>query len=142
MAITTTRSLSVTPVTRRSPTPINLLRSSSLSYSLTLPFNSNTTLRIPSFRISASSMSSVHAPEGASRTSFLDRRESGFLHFVKYHGLGNDFILVLTLSFFFSISVCFPGKFSNSLEIIQIKNFYSSHYLFNRLITGILLNLG
>ncbi|KAM7264264.1 hypothetical protein ACFE04_001947 [Oxalis oulophora] len=28
------------------------------------------------------------------KASFLDRRESGFLHFVKYHGLGNDFILV------------------------------------------------
>ncbi|XP_006480734.2 diaminopimelate epimerase, chloroplastic [Citrus sinensis] len=94
MAITTTRSLSVTPVTRRSATPINPLRSSSLSYSLTRPFSSNLTLKVPSFRVSASSMSSIHAPESASRTSFLDRRESGFLHFVKYHGLGNDFILV------------------------------------------------
>ncbi|KAB1224007.1 Diaminopimelate epimerase, chloroplastic [Morella rubra] len=38
---------------------------------------------------------SALAPEKASPpTSFLDRRESGFLHFVKYHGLGNDFILV------------------------------------------------
>lgn len=34
------------------------------------------------------------APQKASPSSFLDRKESGFLHFVKYHGLGNDFILV------------------------------------------------
>ncbi|GFP96032.1 calcium-transporting ATPase 10 plasma membrane-type [Phtheirospermum japonicum] len=33
----------------------------------------------------------VQAPEASSTTSFLDRRESGVLHFVKYHGLGNDF---------------------------------------------------
>ncbi|KAH6757378.1 hypothetical protein C2S51_038854 [Perilla frutescens var. frutescens] len=37
---------------------------------------------------------SIQAPEKASATSFLDRKESGILHFVKYHGLGNDFILV------------------------------------------------
>ncbi|CAN6566683.1 unnamed protein product [Malus baccata var. baccata] len=37
---------------------------------------------------------SVEAVEKASPASFLDRREAGFLHFVKYHGLGNDFILV------------------------------------------------
>lgn len=37
----------------------------------------------------------VEAPETISpTTSFLDRRESGILHFVKYQGLGNDFILV------------------------------------------------
>lgn len=36
------------------------------------------------------------APETKEKASqsFLDRKESGFLHFVKYHGLGNDFILV------------------------------------------------
>ncbi|KAL9429499.1 hypothetical protein AB3S75_031328 [Citrus x aurantiifolia] len=117
MAITTTCSLSVTPINCRSATPINPLQSSFLSYSLTRPFNSNSTLKVPGFRVSASSMSSIHAPESLSRTSFLDRRESGFLHFIKYHGLGNDFILVLPLSFFFSIYVWFPRKFSNSLEI-------------------------
>ncbi|KAH6832475.1 diaminopimelate epimerase family protein [Perilla frutescens var. hirtella] len=37
---------------------------------------------------------SIQAPEKASATSFLDRKEGGILHFVKYHGLGNDFILV------------------------------------------------
>lgn len=37
---------------------------------------------------------SVEAPEKSRKFSFLDRKESGVLHFVKYHGLGNDFILV------------------------------------------------
>ncbi|KAE8719047.1 hypothetical protein F3Y22_tig00109978pilonHSYRG00001 [Hibiscus syriacus] len=36
----------------------------------------------------------IGTPEEISTTSFLDRKESGFLHFVKYHGHGNDFILV------------------------------------------------
>ncbi|KAF4373482.1 hypothetical protein F8388_025176 [Cannabis sativa] len=36
----------------------------------------------------------LEAAEKASTASFLDRRETGFLHFVKYQGLGNDFILV------------------------------------------------
>ncbi|XP_057801438.1 diaminopimelate epimerase, chloroplastic-like isoform X2 [Salvia miltiorrhiza] len=57
---------------------------------------------LPSLSISAvrksnllvfSSMS-IQAPEKASATSFLDHKESGILYFVKYHGLGNDFILV------------------------------------------------
>uniref|UniRef100_A0A803LJT8 Diaminopimelate epimerase n=1 Tax=Chenopodium quinoa TaxID=63459 RepID=A0A803LJT8_CHEQI len=43
-----------------------------------------------SFQVVAVSM----APQTQERASFLDRKESGFLHFVKYHGLGNDFILV------------------------------------------------
>ncbi|XP_073282119.1 diaminopimelate epimerase, chloroplastic-like [Primulina huaijiensis] len=46
----------------------------------------------PNFRIF--SAMSVEAPEKGSSTSFLDHKESGILHFVKYHGLGNDFILV------------------------------------------------
>lgn len=46
----------------------------------------------PSFRVFSSM--SIQAPEKASAASFLDRKESGILHFVKYHGLGNDFILV------------------------------------------------
>lgn len=46
--------------------------------------------RNPSWRTSASM--SIEAPE--KELSFLERKESGFLHFVKYHGLGNDFILV------------------------------------------------
>lgn len=44
---------------------------------------------------------SIGTPEKISTTSFLDRRESGFLHFVKYHGLGNDFILVISLVHFY-----------------------------------------
>ncbi|MQM18285.1 hypothetical protein Taro_051273 [Colocasia esculenta] len=49
--------------------------------------------RNPSWRRAAASMS-IEAPEKATNLSFLDRKESGFLHFVKYQGLGNDFILV------------------------------------------------
>lgn len=37
---------------------------------------------------------SFQATEKISQASFLDRKESEFLQFVKYHGLGNDFILV------------------------------------------------
>ncbi|KAF2288734.1 hypothetical protein GH714_011835 [Hevea brasiliensis] len=36
----------------------------------------------------------IEATDKVSPSSFLDRRESGVLHFVKYQGLGNDFILV------------------------------------------------
>ncbi|XP_057512882.1 diaminopimelate epimerase, chloroplastic-like [Actinidia eriantha] len=50
-------------------------------------------LRNPSIRVSDSSMS-IESTERVSNASFLDRKQSGFLHFVKYHGLGNDFILV------------------------------------------------
>lgn len=46
----------------------------------------------PSFRVAAVSMAPQTQEKGS--YSFLDRKESGFLHFVKYHGLGNDFILV------------------------------------------------
>ncbi|KAK6152444.1 hypothetical protein DH2020_015079 [Rehmannia glutinosa] len=48
--------------------------------------------QIPNFRVFSSM--SIQATEKSSPTSFLDRKESGILHFVKYHGLGNDFILV------------------------------------------------
>lgn len=96
MAIAGKLSLSVTPVTHRSVALLNPLRSSAFFSSSTLQLmcsQSNLTIKSPKFRVSASSMS-IDAPEKASRASFLDRRESGFLHFVKYHGLGNDFILV------------------------------------------------
>ncbi|XP_057512943.1 diaminopimelate epimerase, chloroplastic-like [Actinidia eriantha] len=53
----------------------------------------NSHLRNPRIRVSASSMS-IESTERVSNASFLDRKLSGFLHFVKYHGLGNDFILV------------------------------------------------
>ncbi|XWS43684.1 hypothetical protein CRYUN_Cryun16bG0124500 [Craigia yunnanensis] len=54
---------------------------------------SNFSLKTPNFRVSASSMS-IGTSEKITTMSFLDRKKSGFLHFVKYHGLGNDFILV------------------------------------------------
>lgn len=46
--------------------------------------------------------------------SFLDRKAASVLHFVKYHGLGNDFIMVFCL---LSLLPClfFPG-FSRSME--------------------------
>lgn len=37
----------------------------------------------------------IEVPENSSSASFLDRKESDFVRFVKYHGLGNDFILVI-----------------------------------------------
>ncbi|XP_042042034.1 diaminopimelate epimerase, chloroplastic-like [Salvia splendens] len=66
------------------------------SSSIHLPKN------LPSVGISAGRKSnlrvfssmSTQAPAKASAASFLDHKESGILHFVKYHGLGNDFILV------------------------------------------------
>ncbi|KAL9247750.1 hypothetical protein vseg_021148 [Gypsophila vaccaria] len=45
------------------------------------------------FRVSAVSMAPT-TTETISQSSFLDRKESAALDFVKYHGLGNDFILV------------------------------------------------
>lgn len=68
----------------------------SSSSSIQLPRNLRSTTicagQKPSFCVFSSM--SVQAPEKASAASFLDRKESGVLHFVKYHGLGNDFILV------------------------------------------------
>lgn len=46
----------------------------------------------------SASMDAVTAEKISPAASFLDKRETGVLHFVKYHGLGNDFILVLLLS--------------------------------------------
>ncbi|MCD7466286.1 hypothetical protein HAX54_002849 [Datura stramonium] len=59
-----------------------------------LKFAAGRAIQCPSFRISAASSMRIEAPENSSSDSFLDRKESGFVHFVKYHGLGNDFILV------------------------------------------------
>ncbi|KAG1337919.1 diaminopimelate epimerase, chloroplastic [Cocos nucifera] len=74
------------------------LRSLSLISPLRLPLSLDThksvlVLRNPSSRSPAASMS-VEAPKKSPDASFLDRKESGLLHFVKYHGLGNDFIMV------------------------------------------------
>ncbi|KAJ6299873.1 hypothetical protein OIU76_020800 [Salix suchowensis] len=83
-------SLSIKPSTRHSP-----LFLSSTSFP-TLRLNSH---KNPNFRplVVSSSMSieSVATQKTSSKTAFLDQREgSRYLHFVKYHGLGNDFILV------------------------------------------------
>ncbi|THG15600.1 hypothetical protein TEA_009148 [Camellia sinensis var. sinensis] len=97
MAIAATTSLSLSSPTRRSlSSSITIFRQTSFFLSLhpnSLRSTTATALRYPCLRISASSMS-IEAPEKDSRTSFLDRKQTGILHFVKYHGLGNDFILV------------------------------------------------
>ncbi|XP_004302726.1 PREDICTED: diaminopimelate epimerase, chloroplastic [Fragaria vesca subsp. vesca] len=61
-----------------------------------LKFTSLTKTVTSRLRLAAAAASSmtVGAAEKASPASFLDRKEAGILHFVKYHGLGNDFILV------------------------------------------------
>ncbi|XP_042517443.1 diaminopimelate epimerase, chloroplastic-like [Macadamia integrifolia] len=88
-----TASISVPP--RTSSVRLSFLPAKAFHASFRLNyFNSPTIIRNPILRISASSISIEAAPENFSKQSFLDRRESGFLHFVKYHGLGNDFILV------------------------------------------------
>ncbi|KAL4354034.1 hypothetical protein GQ457_06G007830 [Hibiscus cannabinus] len=93
MATAAAISLSPSPQIRRLSASIAApLRSISSLHFGSLRSNSSS-LRNPSIRVSASSMR-VGTPEKISTASFLDRRESGFLHFVKYHGLGNDFILV------------------------------------------------
>ncbi|KAI3474060.1 hypothetical protein Pfo_028848 [Paulownia fortunei] len=66
--------------------------SSSFQQTSTLKPIAVRTRQKPGFRVFSSL--SIQAPEKISPTSFLDRKESGILHFVKYHGLGNDFILV------------------------------------------------
>ncbi|OVA18278.1 Diaminopimelate epimerase [Macleaya cordata] len=69
------------------------IKPSQLPSQLKLFRSTTSTIRNPSLRKSASSMGIETAPK-APQVSFLDRKESGILHFVKYHGLGNDFILV------------------------------------------------
>ncbi|XP_023522285.1 diaminopimelate epimerase, chloroplastic-like, partial [Cucurbita pepo subsp. pepo] len=97
MAIAATISLPLTSPSRRSLASISSLRSSVAS---TLQLDSfskySARRRSPRLSVSASSASSagLEVTEKALSSSFLDRRESGLLHFVKYHGLGNDFILV------------------------------------------------
>ncbi|XP_028956991.2 diaminopimelate epimerase, chloroplastic-like isoform X2 [Malus sylvestris] len=91
-AIAAAISLPLTSPTRRSLTA-SLRTSSTILKLNSLPAAASP--RAPTLRVSAVSFSmNVEAVEKASPASFLDRREAGFLHFVKYHGLGNDFILV------------------------------------------------
>ncbi|KAK8935294.1 hypothetical protein KSP39_PZI013369 [Platanthera zijinensis] len=51
-------------------------------------------LRNPSCRPPFASISVDALRMPSSKPSFLDRKDPDILHFVKYHGLGNDFILV------------------------------------------------
>ncbi|VFQ62601.1 unnamed protein product [Cuscuta campestris] len=87
--------------------PLRASNRRSLSSSLTVPFNFSHytpsssrrhtlsfSVRLSSLRISAALSMSTEATEKAYPASFLDRKEGGYLHFAKYHGLGNDFILV------------------------------------------------
>ncbi|KAG7027308.1 Diaminopimelate epimerase, chloroplastic, partial [Cucurbita argyrosperma subsp. argyrosperma] len=87
-------SLPLTSPSPRSLATIPSLRSSFCSI-LQLDSIGKNSARRRSPRLSVSVTSAgLHVTEKASSLSFLERRESGFLHFVKYHGLGNDFILV------------------------------------------------
>uniref|UniRef100_A0A9I9CGA1 diaminopimelate epimerase n=1 Tax=Cucumis melo TaxID=3656 RepID=A0A9I9CGA1_CUCME len=94
MAIATTISLPLTSPSSRSLASIPSLR---LSFTSTLQLDSLPKYfarrRSPRLSVSASS-AGLEVTEKAPSLSFLDHRESGLLHFVKYHGLGNDFILV------------------------------------------------
>ncbi|XP_010529863.1 PREDICTED: diaminopimelate epimerase, chloroplastic [Tarenaya hassleriana] len=91
MAKAAATSISIAPELRRlSLTRTAASSSSSLRFG---QFGSTYGVRNRSLRISAASMSTV-APEKISPASFLHQKESGVLHFVKYHGLGNDFIMV------------------------------------------------
>ncbi|XP_071910424.1 diaminopimelate epimerase, chloroplastic-like isoform X2 [Coffea arabica] len=69
------------------------LQLDSLKFVVSSKFRNPSSLRICS-AASSSSMSIQAPPEITSAASFLERKESGILHFVKYQGLGNDFILV------------------------------------------------
>ncbi|KAI0519213.1 hypothetical protein KFK09_006655 [Dendrobium nobile] len=85
-SLPTRRSL---PSRRFLPSISPFLRHPKLYHSKSSPF-----LRNPSIQPPIASII-VDAPNMApSQPSFLDHKESGVLHFVKYHGLGNDFIMV------------------------------------------------
>lgn len=71
-----------------------LCLASALRSTISLPL-----LRMFRSRPLAATMS-VQAPEKSPSIAFLDRKESDFLHFVKYQGLGNDFIMVSDVIFF------------------------------------------
>ncbi|KAM7531819.1 hypothetical protein LguiB_035229 [Lonicera macranthoides] len=94
-----TISLPLTSPTRRFLCPsLNIFRSSSHFFSslqlktLVVSMTTTSSLRNTKFSVSAVNLESPQ--QNLSQTSFLDRKETEFLHFVKYHGLGNDFILV------------------------------------------------
>ncbi|KAF2288737.1 hypothetical protein GH714_011902 [Hevea brasiliensis] len=102
VAATVAISNSFTPSIRQALTPINRFSSLSSSSSTSISFptlQSHSFVPIissknPNFNLLVSSAMNIEATDKVSPSSFLDRRESGVLHFVKYQGLGNDFILV------------------------------------------------
>ncbi|KAJ3680834.1 hypothetical protein LUZ60_015323 [Juncus effusus] len=72
---------------------------SPLSHNPSFAKSSQLSLRTPKPKsiVLATMSSSVEAPKvsaSSTNSDFLDRKASGVLHFVKYHGLGNDFIMV------------------------------------------------
>ncbi|GMN71080.1 hypothetical protein TIFTF001_052615, partial [Ficus carica] len=84
---------SPSPAARRSFSSFSPLRQPSFLRARTSGSTSPSSCLYVSASSSSSSMTLGAAAEKASTVAFLDRRETGFLHFVKYHGLGNDFIL-------------------------------------------------
>ncbi|KAK7245235.1 hypothetical protein RIF29_40070 [Crotalaria pallida] len=92
MAITATISVPLTSPTRRSLTSFSSVNFRQSNFP-TLPPN----FKSPNHSIAASASfsMSIDAPvKTAPLPFFLDRRDTPFLHFAKYHGLGNDFVLV------------------------------------------------
>ena len=93
IATAATTSLSVKP---------SNLHSQLFLSSTSFPIFRLNSLKNPNFRplvVSSTSIESAATQKPSSKTSFLDQREgSRYLHFVKYHGLGNDFILVIPFS--------------------------------------------
>ncbi|ONK61918.1 uncharacterized protein A4U43_C08F34910 [Asparagus officinalis] len=85
MAASIPNTLSRPPLSSIPPSknPLSLLSPKSLRFP-----------RNPSSKFATASMS-IEAPQKSTKPSFLDRKESSsVLRFVKYHGLGNDFIMV------------------------------------------------
>lgn len=98
MEIAATSTVSVAPQSRQLLNAFSrkLGSVSSLSFGF---FEKEYCYKSSRLRVSASaSMDAVTTEKISPAASFLDKRETGVLHFVKYHGLGNDFILVLLLS--------------------------------------------
>ncbi|XP_043815240.1 diaminopimelate epimerase, chloroplastic isoform X2 [Manihot esculenta] len=91
---------SFTPSIRRALTSVNFFSSLSSLSSTTISFPTRQShypiisFQNPSFRLMVTSALNIETSDKVSPSSFLDHREIGILHFVKYQGLGNDFILV------------------------------------------------
>ncbi|KAJ0258876.1 Diaminopimelate epimerase [Hirschfeldia incana] len=94
MEIAATSTITLSPPQSRQLShtfPKNIRSLPSLRFNLS--WRRNFSFKSTNLRVSATSMSGF-AAEKLSPETFLDKKESGILHFVKYHGLGNDFILV------------------------------------------------